>query len=145
MKILINIRWKRNSLIIEIHLAYERTYCAKPEFQIFFSTLFVPMLPYSVQVFVLYVQYLAGCRDSNPSCCDCSQVCSQWATHIHIFMTSGISQTWLHSAARAPLHQAITRPTKLMRPGWPAPSKYTCPPLGTRVTGQSPPVLLVEL
>ena len=25
--------------------------------------------------FLLYVQYLAGCRDSNPSCCGCSQVC----------------------------------------------------------------------
>ena len=22
------------------------------------------------------------CRDLNPSCCDCSQVCYQWATHI---------------------------------------------------------------
>ena len=25
--------------------------------------------------FLLYVQYLAGCRDSNPRFCDCSQVC----------------------------------------------------------------------
>ena len=45
MKILINIRWKRNSLIIEIHLAYERTYCAKPEFQIFFFNSFCSHAP----------------------------------------------------------------------------------------------------
>ena len=27
--------------------------------------------------FLLYVQYLAGCRGSSPSCCDRSQVCYQ--------------------------------------------------------------------
>ena len=30
---------------------------------------------------LLYVQYLARCRDSNPRCCNCSLVCHQWATH----------------------------------------------------------------
>ena len=34
--------------------------------------------------FLLYVQYLAGCRDSNPSCCDCSQMCYQQATRISL-------------------------------------------------------------
>ena len=48
----------------------------------FFFSLFVPGVPYSVPGFLLYVQYLAGCRESNPSCCDRSQVCYHWATHI---------------------------------------------------------------
>ena len=56
-------------------------------FLFFFKTLFVPRFPYSVTGFLLYVQYLAGCRESNPSCCDRSQVCYQWATHI-IFCSS---------------------------------------------------------
>ena len=46
--------------------------------------------------FSLYVQYLAGCRESNPSCCDRSQVCTVqamsythpwWATHIPMSYT----------------------------------------------------------
>ena len=28
------------------------------------------------------LHYLAGCRDANPSCCDRSQMCYQWATHV---------------------------------------------------------------
>ena len=48
----------------------------------FFKPLFDPSVPYSVPSFIVSVQYLAGCRDSDPSCCDCSQVCFQWATHI---------------------------------------------------------------
>ena len=60
--------------------------------------------PLSVPRFLLYVpvQYLAGCRESNPSCCDHSQVCyrlpmsythpyelhtSLWATHIPMSYT----------------------------------------------------------
>ena len=31
---------------------------------------------------VIYVQYLAGCRDSNPSHCDCSQVGYQFTSKI---------------------------------------------------------------
>ena len=32
---------------------------------------------------IFFLLYLAGCRDSNPSCCcDRSQVCYQWASHI---------------------------------------------------------------
>ena len=33
---------------------------------------------------LLYVRYLAGCRDSNPSCCNRSQVCYQWQWASHI-------------------------------------------------------------
>ena len=29
------------------------------------------------RVFLPFVQYLAGYRDSNPRCCDCNQVCNQ--------------------------------------------------------------------
>ena len=47
-------------------------------------TLFVPRFPYSVLGFILYLQYLAGCRDSDPSCCDRGQICYQWATRIPI-------------------------------------------------------------
>ena len=47
-----------------------------------FKTLLVPRVPYSVPEFLHYVQYLAECRDSNPSFCDHSQVRYQWATHI---------------------------------------------------------------
>ena len=37
-------------------------------------TLFVPIFkgPLSVPGFLLYVQYLTGCQESNPICCDCT-------------------------------------------------------------------------
>ena len=38
--------------------------------------------PLSAPRFLLYVQYLTGCRELNPSCCDRNQVYYQWATHI---------------------------------------------------------------
>ena len=41
----------------------------------FLSTLFVPRVTYSIPGFLLFTQYLAGCRELNPSCCNRSQVC----------------------------------------------------------------------
>ena len=37
-------------------------------------------------MFLRYVQYLAGCRDSNSSGCDCSQVCYHWAKHFFLLL-----------------------------------------------------------
>ena len=61
-------------------------------FFLLFKTLFVPRVkegPLSAPRILLYVQYLTGCWESNPSCCYRSQVCytnelhtSLWATHI---------------------------------------------------------------
>ena len=51
----------------------------------FFFTQLFPGFPYSVPGFLFHVQYLAGSRESNLSCCDCSQVCYQWATDIPNF------------------------------------------------------------
>ena len=48
---------------------------AVPQLWYLFLTLFVPGVPYSVPGFLLYVQYVAGCRELNPSCCDRSKVC----------------------------------------------------------------------
>ena len=42
-------------------------------YELFLKTLFLPRIkegPLSVLSFLLYVLYLAGYRDSNPSCCD---------------------------------------------------------------------------
>ena len=65
----------------------------------YFILFFVPWIPYSVPGLLFYVQYLAGCRDSNPSCCDHSQVCYQWATRIsyelHTFPMSYTHPLWM--------------------------------------------------
>ena len=67
-----------NSVQYVRNLKFSRFFCI-------FVTLFVLRVkegPLSTPRFLLYVQYLAGCRESNLSCCDRSQVCYQWATHI---------------------------------------------------------------
>ena len=48
------------------------------------KTLFVPWFSYSVPGFIIYLQYnqyLAGYRDSNPSCCVCSRVLPMTELH----------------------------------------------------------------
>ena len=57
----------------------------------FFQLFLTPGSLSPSRVFKLYVHILVGCRDSNLRCCDRSQVCYQWATHIPMSYTH-----WLH-------------------------------------------------
>ena len=64
-------RWNR----MNVHIAY-----------IFFQLLLSPGLGGSVRrprfLYFMYCTILAGCRDSNPRCCDCSKACYQMScTH----------------------------------------------------------------
>ena len=52
---------------------------------IFLLFLFLGSRTPSQDFYLCTVQYLAGCRDSNPSCCDRSQVCYQWANISYLY------------------------------------------------------------
>ena len=50
----------------------------------FYWSLVSVLRPGVFTLLYVIVQYLAGCRDSNPSCCNRSQVCYQWQWASHI-------------------------------------------------------------
>ena len=67
-----------NSRICKTFICHVTAWC---KVFVFFSLLFA-QVPVLRPGFSLCLQYMAGCRESNPSCCDRSQVCYQWATGV---------------------------------------------------------------
>ena len=84
---------------------------------IIFFFLFHPRFPYSVPGFILDVHYLAGCRDSNPSGCDCRQVfTSPWKKSTEV----AVADLELLVPRPYTLPSVIFPPSILVFPGHPA-------------------------
>ena len=65
----------------------QNKYLCKYSFDIYIYKLFLfPGSRTPSRVFLLYVQYLAGCRDSNPRCCHRSQCVTTKLPNTHFFV-----------------------------------------------------------